>query len=100
MFARKTYRFFEGGDVTKDDIVRLLERSGSGARPRGLDTLGFAELGEILRYFGQFSSADRLLPKYGYASPVLSTRRRCTSRSAASTACGPDITTTTPYGIS
>ncbi|WP_326826264.1 amino acid adenylation domain-containing protein [Streptosporangium sp. NBC_01756] len=69
VFARKTYRFFEGGDVTKDDIVRLLERSGSGARPRGLDTLGFAELGEILRYFGQFSSADRLLPKYGYASP-------------------------------
>ncbi|WP_424528956.1 amino acid adenylation domain-containing protein [Sphaerisporangium viridialbum] len=69
VFARKTYRFFEGGDVTKDDIVRLLGRSGTGARPRGLDTLSFAELGEILRYFGQFSSEDRLLPKYGYASP-------------------------------
>lgn len=69
VFARKTYRFFEGGDVTKDDIVRLLGRSGAGARSRGLDTLSFAELGEILRYFGQFSSDDRLLPKYGYASP-------------------------------
>ncbi|MEU8271013.1 amino acid adenylation domain-containing protein [Sphaerisporangium sp. NPDC049002] len=69
VFARKTYRFFEGGEVTKDDIVRLLGRSGAGARPRGLSTLGLAELGEILRYFGQFSSDDRLLPKYGYASP-------------------------------
>ncbi len=26
-------------------------------------------MGEILRYFGQFHSAERLLPKYGYASP-------------------------------
>ncbi|GIH64190.1 non-ribosomal peptide synthetase family protein [Microbispora siamensis] len=69
VFARKTYRFFEGGDVTKDDIVRLLERTGTATRPRGLDSLGLAELGEILRYFGQFSSDERMLPKYGYASP-------------------------------
>ncbi|WP_211589361.1 amino acid adenylation domain-containing protein [Microbispora sp. H11081] len=69
VFARKTYRFFEGGEVTKDDIVRLLGRTGAAARPRGLDTLSLAELGAILRYFGQFSSDDRMLPKYGYASP-------------------------------
>ncbi len=69
VFARKTYRFFEGGDVTSADIVRLLERPASRARARSLEDLSLAELGKILRYFGQFRSSDRLLPKYGYASP-------------------------------
>lgn len=69
VFARKTYRFFEGGDVTRSDILRLLARRVVGARSRSPDALSVDELGEILRYFGQFHSPERLLPKYGYASP-------------------------------
>jgi amino acid adenylation domain-containing protein len=69
VFARKTYRFFEGGDITKADILRLLGRQVPGSAPRGLEELSFASLGEILRYFGQYLSGERLLPKYGYASP-------------------------------
>ncbi|MDJ0703530.1 MAG: AMP-binding protein, partial [Leptolyngbyaceae cyanobacterium MO_188.B28] len=74
-FARKSYRLFEGGAVQKSDIVQLLNRKvpNSAAYPitdrRGLDTLSLTELGLILRYFGQFHSGERLLPKYGYASP-------------------------------
>lgn len=69
VFARKTYRFFEGGDVTKTDILRLLGRHVTDIKPRGLDELSFTAFGEILRYFGQYLSEERLLPKYGYASP-------------------------------
>lgn len=68
-FARKTYRFYEGGEVKKDDVLRLLARKVEGTHSRGLDTLDLAELGEILRYFGQHLSEERLLPKYAYASP-------------------------------
>jgi thioesterase domain-containing protein/acyl carrier protein len=68
-FARKTYRFFEGGDVTAADIIRLLGRRVTGTGSRDLDMLNLATLGEILRYFGQYASKQRLLPKYGYASP-------------------------------
>ncbi|HEU5472606.1 MAG TPA: amino acid adenylation domain-containing protein [Actinophytocola sp.] len=69
VFARKTYRFFEGGPVSRADILALLDTRGSGAAPRALDTVDLATLGEMLRWFGQFHSAERLLPKYGYASP-------------------------------
>jgi amino acid adenylation domain-containing protein len=69
VFARKTYRFFEGGEVTRADILRVLERRALGAGSRGLDTVSLADLGEMLRYFGQYISRERLLPKYGYASP-------------------------------
>lgn len=69
VFARKTYRFYEGGEVTKADILRLLGRGVAGRGHRSLGSLSLAELGEILRYFGQFQSRERLLPKYGYASP-------------------------------
>lgn len=70
VFARKTYRSFEDGDVTRAGILRLLDRTRTAdARPRSLAELTLAELGEILRYFGQFLSEERLLPKYGYASP-------------------------------
>ncbi|XXZ37767.1 amino acid adenylation domain-containing protein [Sorangium sp. So ce327] len=73
VFARKTYRFFDGEGITKADILRLLGRRAgqrlAGAHARSLEALSFAQLGEILRYFGQFLSAERLLPKYGYASP-------------------------------
>ncbi|HYO56483.1 amino acid adenylation domain-containing protein [Archangium sp.] len=69
VFARKTYRFFEGGDVKKADILQLLRRQVTGTGSRRLDALSFADFGEILRYFGQYISEERLLPKYGYASP-------------------------------
>lgn len=69
VYARKTYRFFEGGDVKKADILQLFGRRVEGAGSRSLEALSFAEFGEILRYFGQYLSSERLLPKYGYASP-------------------------------
>ncbi len=69
VFARKTYRFFEGGEVKQEDILRLLGRQVTGPGPRSLEALSFADFGEILRYFGQYLSEERLLPKYGYASP-------------------------------
>ncbi|MEV6756983.1 amino acid adenylation domain-containing protein [Streptomyces sp. NPDC051214] len=70
VFARKTYRFYEGGPVTRDDLLALLARPADRpAAPRRPDTLTLSELGSLLRHFGQFPSAERLLPKYGYASP-------------------------------
>lgn len=69
VFARKTYRFFEGGAVTKNDILQLLKRKVKANHSNRVNLISQHTLGEILRYFGQFSSKDRLLPKYGYASP-------------------------------
>ncbi|MEU5362406.1 amino acid adenylation domain-containing protein [Streptomyces sp. NPDC005925] len=70
VFTRKTYRFYEGErEVTGDDLLRLLDRRPAAAAPRTPAGLSRAELGEILRWFGQYHSEDRLLPKYGYASP-------------------------------
>ncbi|MEU5096751.1 amino acid adenylation domain-containing protein [Streptomyces sp. NPDC020996] len=70
VFARKTYRFYEGGAVTRADILDLLARPAEQpATPRDPDTLTLSELGTLLRHFGQFTSGERLLPKYGYASP-------------------------------
>jgi thioesterase domain-containing protein/acyl carrier protein len=69
VFGRKTYRSFEGGALTRSDILRLLGRRVSGTAPRDPCDLSFAEWGTILRYFGQYHSPERLLPKYGYASP-------------------------------
>ena len=69
VFARKTYRFFAGGTVTSADLLRVLGRRPAGVGSRGPGSLDLAELGGILRYFGQFRSGQRLLPKYGYASP-------------------------------
>lgn len=70
VFARKTYRFYEGGPVTRDDILALLAPPvEQPAVPRDPGSLTLAELGAMLRYFGQFPSGERLLPKYGYASP-------------------------------
>jgi amino acid adenylation domain-containing protein len=68
-FARKTYRFFEGAEVTKDDILLMLERATPQADSQRLSELHLTQLGEILRYFGQYRSPERLLPKYAYASP-------------------------------
>ncbi|MFI6638556.1 amino acid adenylation domain-containing protein [Streptomyces sp. NPDC050504] len=68
-FARKTYRFYEGGEVGADDLLELLAPARRAARPGADGTLDLARLGGILRWFGQFHSAQRLLPKYAYASP-------------------------------
>ncbi|MFJ3927767.1 amino acid adenylation domain-containing protein [Streptomyces sp. NPDC090022] len=69
-FARKTYRFYEGGKVTRDDLRELLAAPGRvPAYARGVEELTYAELGTILRWFGPFQSLERLLPKYAYASP-------------------------------
>ncbi|PJJ06492.1 amino acid adenylation domain-containing protein [Streptomyces sp. 2333.5] len=69
VFARKTYRFYDGGQVTRADILELLDPRPARSFSRALDELRIAELGEILRWFGQFHSDERLLPKYAYASP-------------------------------
>ncbi|THV42210.1 amino acid adenylation domain-containing protein [Glycomyces buryatensis] len=68
-FGRKTYRFYEGGDVTRGDLLTLLATRPLDARPRGLGELTLDELGRLLRWFGQYRSDERLLPKYTYASP-------------------------------
>ncbi|MYT27380.1 MULTISPECIES: amino acid adenylation domain-containing protein [unclassified Streptomyces] len=69
VFARKTYRFYDGGQVTRADLLELLAEPKGGGLSRGLDELTFAELGEMLRWFGAYRSDERLLPKYAYASP-------------------------------
>jgi amino acid adenylation domain-containing protein len=69
VFARKTYRFFEGGEVTRADVLRLLSAQPPTGVARSVASLTLADLGQMLRYFGQFRSNERLLPKYGYASP-------------------------------
>ncbi|MGW1172904.1 amino acid adenylation domain-containing protein [Kitasatospora sp. NPDC002543] len=69
VFARKTYRFYDGGAVTRDDLTALLAARPAVPHGRGPERLGLAELGRVLRWFGQFHSEERLLPKYAYASP-------------------------------
>ncbi|WP_372495722.1 amino acid adenylation domain-containing protein [Kitasatospora humi] len=68
-FARKTYRFYDGGRVTRDELLQLLAPKPVPTFSRGLDELTNEQLGEILRWFGSFQSDERLLPKYSYASP-------------------------------
>jgi amino acid adenylation domain-containing protein len=69
VFARKTYRFYEGGELSSADILGALRRRPERAARREIGQLDVDTLGAILRWFGQFSSGERLLPKYGYASP-------------------------------
>ncbi|WP_037303585.1 non-ribosomal peptide synthetase family protein [Amycolatopsis orientalis] len=69
VFARKTYRYYEGGTVTRDDLAALLTPGPVSSYSRAPGDLSFAELGELLRWFGEFRSDERLLPKYAYASP-------------------------------
>ncbi|MHB9863799.1 amino acid adenylation domain-containing protein [Streptomyces sp. YIM S03343] len=69
-FARKTYRFYEGGRVSRQDILRLLApRPRPDTAPRTPADLSPDELGAILRDFGPHLSDQRLLAKYAYASP-------------------------------
>ncbi len=70
VFARKTYRFFQGGAVSQQDLTALLQSTApKPAKVQTLSNLSFADFGYLLRYFGQFHSSERLLPKYGFASP-------------------------------
>jgi len=68
-FARKTYRFFEGDAICKKDIVELLEHRVVATESTSLTEVSLSTLGEILRTLGPFTSPERLLPKYAYASP-------------------------------
>lgn len=69
VFARKTYRFYEGGPVCKSDILTLLASNDQSSQSRAVGDMSVAEFGEIVRYLGRFTSEQRLLPKYAYASP-------------------------------
>lgn len=73
VFARKTYRNYEGAPVRQEDILRLLaepERVDTRATPAHRSAeFGLDAIGAVLRHFGQHLSDTRLLPKYGYASP-------------------------------
>ncbi|WEH39042.1 amino acid adenylation domain-containing protein [Streptomyces sp. AM 2-1-1] len=68
-FARKTYRFYDGGSVASADVLAALARRAEGAAPRSPAEITLDELGGLLRNFGQFRSQERLLAKYAYASP-------------------------------
>lgn len=66
-FARKTYRRFQGGPTSRTELTAFLSHSAAPAP--SATQLEIQVLGEILRWFGQFHSGERLLPKYAYASP-------------------------------
>jgi amino acid adenylation domain-containing protein len=69
VFSRKSYRFFDGRKINKQDILNVLNRKINQAHFAKLSDLNYFDFGEILRFFGQYLSEKRLLPKYGYASP-------------------------------
>ncbi|SLM65090.1 MULTISPECIES: amino acid adenylation domain-containing protein [Dickeya] len=68
-FSRKTYRFYDAGAASREDILALLRAPLLTVTPRQPESLTWQELGYVLRYLGQFTSTERLLPKYTYASP-------------------------------
>ncbi|MBK4715606.1 amino acid adenylation domain-containing protein [Enterobacterales bacterium BIT-L3] len=68
-FGRKTYRHYEGGAVSAQDLLNLLAQRPPRGEPRALASLTQETLGELLRYFGCFTSDERILPKYIWASP-------------------------------
>lgn len=68
-FQRKTYRFYEGGDTTLPALYELLTSDVEAPASAVYGEINLDLLGFVLRYFGQFYSEQRLLPKYGYASP-------------------------------
>jgi len=69
-FGRKTYRFYDGGDVTIESIADLLNEYHLNEESIIEESIiDAAFLGKTLRWFGQFTSEERLLPKYAYASP-------------------------------
>ncbi len=68
-FGRKTYRYFDGESATPDSILNLLRPKARGAFSQSISDVDLKDFGLMLRNFGQFSSENRLLPKYSYASP-------------------------------
>lgn len=69
-FARKSYRHFEGSKpVSTSEITEVLKSALAGKEIQHHSPVTLQDLGTMLRYFGQFSSPERLLPKYAYASP-------------------------------
>ncbi|WP_282091797.1 amino acid adenylation domain-containing protein [Epibacterium ulvae] len=72
VFARKTYRFFDGEPLDLGQITEFLEgwqRQMAGGPVGTFAALTLDRLGGVLRWMGQFHSDERLLPKYAYASP-------------------------------
>jgi acyl-CoA synthetase (AMP-forming)/AMP-acid ligase II/thioesterase domain-containing protein/acyl carrier protein len=69
-FSRKSYRHFEGPRrIAPQEIAELLHEETTLIATCRRFPISLADLGVLLRNFGQFSSVERLLPKYGYASP-------------------------------
>ncbi|MGJ0481992.1 amino acid adenylation domain-containing protein [Pantoea agglomerans] len=68
-FSRKTYRHYEGGAVSRQDLSAMLNEKPPIAKARALSLLSLDELGSLLRYFGRFTSEERILPKYTWSSP-------------------------------
>ncbi|MFV0457621.1 MAG: amino acid adenylation domain-containing protein [Actinomycetales bacterium] len=78
VFARKTYRIFEGSGVDADTIREWLARAGQPPEnpcvtddpvPEAGRLPDLDGVGRLLRWLGPFESPDRLLPKFAYASP-------------------------------
>lgn len=68
-FARKTYRFYDGDALTAGDIAAFVAAACPPMAAASSTPLDIEVIGELLRWFGPFSSRERLLPKYTYASP-------------------------------
>lgn len=69
-FARKSYRHFEGSKpVSAAEITETLRSALAKKEIQHHAPTTLQDLGTMLRYFGQFDSPERLLPKYAYASP-------------------------------
>ncbi|MGV1773135.1 amino acid adenylation domain-containing protein [Agrobacterium vitis] len=72
VFARKTYRFFDGSPLDLQALTAFLQdwrARLSGGNIGAFKPLTLERLGTLLRWMGQFHSEERLLPKYAYASP-------------------------------
>lgn len=88
--SRKTYRNYNAGAVTRDSILSALAEPQRPHYRRELSQLTFEGLSELMRWFGQFHSHERLLPKLAYASPgaLYATQLFVTVRNTAGVADG------------
>jgi len=68
-FSRKNYRFYEGKLLNKNDLLQLFNEKTMQQSFEKIEDLNLDKLGHFLRYFGQYTNEERLLPKYAYASP-------------------------------
>lgn len=73
IFQRKTYRFFEGEELTSNEINDLIDSwQHQMSLPQELhlpSNLDLKLIARALRWFRAIYSEERLLPKYAYASP-------------------------------